>query len=164
MISEIGKWRTGYDSTTPELVPDNADLVFPYVPPSQFAWSQRQIDRFPHAGIARITVHGDAPDWLNASIIDVEKGAFTPQMAREFCIARNNFRPGTATVYFSESRLDEMNRALAGIHWLAFVALWDGIPRPIAGIPNLVAKQYLNTTNYDTSIVFDATWHKAPHN
>jgi hypothetical protein len=161
MIGPKDKWRTGYDAVHPQNIPRDAEMIFPYIAPSEFAWSQAAIDAFPHAAVARITVHGASPDWHHASIIDVERSAFDAAQARGFVVARNDFRPGTATVYCSLSRVPEIQYTLKGHLFNLWVADWDYKTDPPLNLPNLVAKQFMHTPGYDKSVVYDPRWHPA---
>ncbi|SRR6266567_41849 len=159
MIGPKSQWRFGYDSTTPEKIPRDAKMIFPYITPSEFAWTDKQIALFPDAIPVRITVHGMLPDWQQASIIDVEHGAFTPEQARKFVIRRNDFRPATATVYCNRATLPAVQAACHGLHWHLFLASPDGNPEEIPPIPNVVAKQFRFHGDWDESVVYDPTWH-----
>lgn len=165
-ISNKSLWRIGYDSIHPNLIPRVAEMVFPYVKPSQYAWTDAEIAMFTHADVARITVHGAHPDWRNASIIDVEgvrsdpaHFSFTPAQARQFVIDRNAFRPGTATVYCNLDKLPHVMDELQGLHWWLFLAHPGTRPEEVPPYANIVAKQYVDDVNYDKSVIYDASWH-----
>lgn len=161
MIGPVAQWRTGYDSVHPEMIPRDAQMVFPYLPPSEFAWSKSDLAMFPHSVKVFITVHGTEPDFHGASIIDVENGAFTVAQARRFVIDRNTFRPNTATVYCNLSTLPAIEAELRGLFWHLWLADYDGTTRPPPMLPNIVAKQYISRGSYDRSVVYDPSWHKS---
>lgn len=165
-IGDKTTWRIGYDSTVPENIPRDAEFIFPYVPPSRYAWSAAEIAMFPHAAVAHITVHGEEPDWRNASIIDVEGDrsdpssfSFTPEQARWFVHKRNEFRPGTATVYCNRDKLPLVQKACEGLHWWLWLAQPDGHPGIVPPYANCVAKQFNWVGMYDQSVIYDPGWH-----
>jgi hypothetical protein len=168
VIATRDQWRYGYDSTTPRAIPRDAQMVFPYVLPSQYAWTPAEIALFPHAVVVRITVHGTVPDYRQASIIDVEGNrsdpahfSFTPEQARQFVINRNRFRPDTATVYCNRDKLPSVQAALRGLSWHLWLAQPDNDPHVVPPYPNIVAKQYLWHRDYDKSVIYNPQWHHA---
>ena len=150
-------------------VPSDADLVAGY-DQGGFAWTTADWDRFPkaaHVRIATLTI-----DWRGASVIDSEVGALSPAQCRKFIIERDEFRPGTATVYRDRSGLPQLLKACAGLSYDLWLAWWIGhapSPEEIASVEavlpagvQLVAWQHTNMGAYDVSAVLDDDWHPEP--
>lgn len=164
-------WRYMYDGISADVpyIPRNAQMVAGYVPPSVYAWSPGDWARFPGVPHVRITVAGSEPDAKLASVVDVERGAFSPSQARLFVRQRNAFRPDTATVYVDEASLNDVLNACAGINywiWLAWYIMRPPTAADVAGIVarlrpgvRLAAWQYTTGQHYDLSAVINPDWH-----
>lgn len=164
-------WRFMYDGISEDVpyIPRNAQMVAGYVPPSIYAWSPGDYARFPAAQKVRITVAGSEPDAKLASVVDVERGAFTPAQARNFVRQRESFRPNTATVYCNESTLSSVTAACQGQRYWIWLAWYTGhIPSAaevvaiVARLPGgvrLAAWQYYSGLHYDLSAVIASDWH-----
>jgi hypothetical protein len=156
--------RIMYDSINLAGIPAGAQLVAHYVD-GRYAASDADVDRFPDAARVGITV--TTGDWRKASVIDVESGAMSPQDARAFVIARDQFRPGTATVYCNVSSLPHVVSACRGLDYHLWLAAWTPVRGGISLAPQgpstdgEVAIQWRNTPGYDESVVFDDHWHPA---
>jgi hypothetical protein len=154
---------------------DNPEALIAGYVDGRYAWTGAEFARFPRAAHVRITVFG-VPDWRAASVIDVEAGAFTPQDARSFLIARRAYRPGGETVYCSLSTLPQVRRACRGLPpynvWLAWYRPDAPTVEQVAGAvaqfgcadlaPSVVAVQWRPGGMWDESVVYDADWHPAP--
>jgi hypothetical protein len=166
--------RTMYDSSNPLAIPAGAGMVAGYVPPSRYAWTTADWQRFaiPESQKVRITVAGAEPDARAASVIDIETGAFSPAQVRNYVRERNAFRPGTATAYVNRSNVQAVVSAAAGLR------LWIWLANPIGTVPTpeqvatfegylpegmrLAAWQYAWLEDYDVSLVIADDWHRAP--
>src|SRR5258708_22845673 len=144
-------------------IPAAAGMVAGYVLPSPFAWTDTEWDRFPDAAHVRITVHGTLPDWRHASVVDVETGAFTPADARWFVLAREAYRPGSATGYCNLSTLPAVRMACRGLSYHLWLAVrWGKAPASLeevaqavrADLGGLVAVQWRDAGAFDQSVVF----------
>jgi hypothetical protein len=141
-----------YDSTTAADIPADAQLVAGYVD-GDFAWSQADFTRFPHA--ITITVFGGQV----ADVCDREAGDLTPDQAASW-IAQY---PGNI-VYCDRSAIPDILIAMrqAGIpasQFSLWIADWTGQAHMVS-IPgyNVVATQYANPAfgsggHYDLSLV-----------
>jgi hypothetical protein len=170
--------RRMLDTIGPEAAQlDVADMYAGYVD-GAYAWSAADFAQHPRAAHVRITVlPGPAGfgDYQAASIVDVERGALTPYQARQFVAARNEFRPGPATVYCNLSTLPAVRSACRGLTWRLWLA-WYVPVQPsaaqaasaiasVGGLPagvELVAVQWRNEPGFDESVVFDPEWHPQP--
>jgi hypothetical protein len=163
--------RTLYDALGQHAtsIPRGAQMVAGYAD-GDFKWSAADYAMFPRAARLAITVAAQVPDSHDASVIDVETGAFTPHDARGFVVARTAYRPaGLAAVYCNLSTLPAVRKACRGLAygiWLAhYTDRPPAAPEPAWG-PDVVAVQWRNgdTTGveYDQSVVFDADWHPQP--
>lgn len=147
--------RTMYDAVTAANIPTDATLVAGYID-ANFAWSDADWARFPHATLVRITVY----PWTNdGHVIDIEPGNWEPPDAPGWCRMRRAAGM-TPTVYTMRDWwqwcIDEFNRQgePQPLYWIAD---WDGeatLP------PGAVAKQYANSTmlgntGYDLNVVAD---------
>lgn len=173
--------RTMYDALGQHAtaIPRAAQMVAGYAD-GAFKWSPADWAMFPRAAHVAITVKNSEPDWHDASVIDVETGAFAPHDARGFIVGRTAYRPaGLATVYCNLSTLAAVRRACRGLTygiWLAHytdtepaltskVTLPTGQTIELHQIMGLVAVQWkagIGHVEYDTSVVFDADWHPQP--
>lgn len=163
--------RTMYDAIRQNVpaIPADADLVAGYVD-GLYAWTPADYARFPHAAHVRICVTTADPS--AASVCDRETNALSPAQAREFTIERNNYRPGTATVYVDWANLPQQLRVSAGLSWDLWLAWYighqpspDDVARVESVLPagvRLVAWQYRNAGPYDISAVLDDDWHREP--
>src|ERR1700689_208561 len=123
-MTDPATWRVMYDSADPSAIPDNAPMVAGYVPPSRYAWSPGDFARFPDRPHVHISVAGQEPDAALASVVDVETGAFVPAQARAFIREREQFRPGSATVYVNRSMLSSVLTACEGLAYSVWLAWW----------------------------------------
>jgi hypothetical protein len=175
-------WRYGFDSASGTAIPisvvnDNVVMGYPDRQPDP--WTPDDFERYQDAGasIARIT-QADPPDWASCSIADWEQGAiFDPPSLRRFVIRRNQFRPGTQTVYSDLDNLagdlqPPLARVLHGLTWKAWLAHWRPPSYPVPDdaeidhlqslLPphiDLVAVQFRPGSLFDRSVVIDPTWH-----
>lgn len=152
------------DSVTPSAIPlDSTAGVLAYAN-GAFKWSAGEISRFTDAGrvVARIDVNGDVPH--EASILDVEKFDATPQIARDWIRARNNFRPGTATIYTSRAALSELFDATEGLRYWLLIADWTGKPHqvkmPLPPGVKIAGVQFANLAQWDVSAIYADSWHR----
>lgn len=176
-------FRTMRDSTKPAQIPVDSQMAAGYVDGS-YQWAPEDWDRFPQAEKVRITVEPfnrqhvptgyPSGDYLRASVIDVETGAFSPADAARFLPARNRFRPETATAYCNKSTLPAVLRACRGhIYWLWLAWFLDRLPTvaELAEVAaqiepygvRLAAVQHTPGPAFDTSAVYAAGWHKGTH-
>jgi hypothetical protein len=168
-------WRTLYDAEAQHAaaIPRDAQLVAGYIPPSEFAWTDADWAEFPDAVHVRITVEGAEPDAHGASIIDVERGAFTALQAARFVRERKVLHPDRApTVYVDVANLSPVLSACRGLDYCIWIASWLGrrptpyevivMRRRMAAHATLVAWQYENMPYWDESVVLDPRWHPGP--
>lgn len=176
-------FRIMRDSTKPGLIPVTSEMVAGYVDGS-YQWAPEDWDRFPQAEKVRITVEPfnrqhlptgyPSGDYLRASVIDVETGAFSAADAARFLPARNHFRPETATAYCNKDKLPAVLRACRGhVYWL-WLAWFLGRPPTAAELGEVVAQiepygvrlaavQHTPGPAFDTSAVYATNWHKGAH-
>ncbi len=169
-----GDWPAMLDSAHPQGIPDSTPLVAGYVD-GDFEWSPEQFARFERS--LKITVEPFDPsgrptgypfgDYRQASIIDVESGAFSLASARRFVPARDHLHPGTAKVYCNKfTYIQQGRRALLGLEYKLWVAWFiDRVPTQ-ADVDALLAElrlpqgvelwgwQHTDGDAYDTSAVF----------
>lgn len=149
----------GYDSARPDLIPKDAQVVFPYAD-GNYAWADQREELFPQARYRLITVFGNA---AIASIADVEVGnpdLWPPDKARAFVIARHD-SGHRATIYCNRGDLPGVQQACNGLDYDVWLATLDGSqPTSIEGGGRLVAVQYQGGEDapYDVSVIWDETW------
>lgn len=157
--------RTMYDSTTPQVIPADAEMVAGYVN-GEFAWHPQDWDRFPHAVKVHITIMA-----VNeAGVLDIETGDATPEQAPGWVWARLSAGLKRPTLYVNRSNAQEVIDLCktAGLkpgtdYWL-WLATLDGTAT--TDLPGVVAIQDKGAGalgfNADSSIVLDPTWHTSP--
>jgi hypothetical protein len=140
-----------YDSVTPSAIPGGKAVATyadgPYAAsPSQLAG---------RSGVTWIDTNGSDP--RGASVLDVEPGDATPQMAATWASQRLDDHPhGTAVIYTMRSDWSATQAAISGLpRWQQHgVRYWIADP---TGVPHLVpgssATQWYWGTNYDISTV-----------
>jgi len=142
--------RTMYDSVNPARIPRDAQMVAGYVN-GPYKWSDADWALFPnaiHVGIAvRAAYNG-------GEVLDVEIGDATPGEAPGWVEMRRSLGVDP-TVYCNLSTWPSVVRefdsqGVAPPHY--WIAQYNGDPRIPAGA---IAKQYLNTANWDISSVAD---------
>lgn len=167
-------WRSMRDSSSPFAIPSSPapDIVAGYVD-GWPAWRMAGVwTRWPKSQHVRITVvpRELAEPWTEASIVDDEARAYDDLTSRRFVVARNGYRPGTATVYRQLSGLRALGRALQGLHYWVWVAFWpafptsaeiDAIRAELAPGARLAGIQYRNEGLFDSSVIIDPDWHPA---
>lgn len=153
--------RVMFDSTTPQAIPSNAEIVAGYVD-GAFRWHNSAWDRFPHAKQVRITV---TANHSRGNCLDVEKGDATPAQAPGWIRARQAAGIRYVTIYCNRSTLPAVDRACHGLSYYRWVATLDGTLH-IPGFTPLerpAAVQFANSTmagaNVDVSIVWEDQWH-----
>jgi hypothetical protein len=157
--------RIMYDNTVAHGIPAEADMVAGYID-GEFAWTASEWDVFPRA--AHVTIATSAS--TNAGdVLDVEKYDATPPQAGPWIARRKQAGLYRPTIYCDRVNIPAV-RAGTGDYVLGedydiWVADWTGAPHTVIapGPGELVAcsaVQYLNTSGYDLSVVFDDQW---PH-
>jgi hypothetical protein len=156
--------RVMFDSTTPEAIPPNAEIVAGYVDGS-FAWPASAWARFPHAQHVMISV---TADHSRGDCLDVENGDATPAQAPGWIRARHVAGATNVTIYCNRSTLPAVERACAGLSYYKWIATLDGTLF-IPGFPALAgpaAVQFAGASlagvNVDVSLVWEDNWHKRP--
>lgn len=152
------------DAVTPHLIPMiGLDGVFAYAN-GHYAWPEAEAERFRKAGkqVAHIDVNGTG--WRLARILDVERFDATPEDAAEWIPLRNKFRQD-ATIYHSRAGLPDLFAVTRGLKYSLIVADWTGRPHRVTdempeGVTN-VGTQYVNTRNWDATVIYDDAWLKA---
>ncbi len=149
--------RLMYDSTNGYDIPTSAAIVAGYID-GAYAWSQGEWDY--HSGAVHFRICAVTVD-PSAHCADIEAGALSPGDGAAFVYLKRQ-RGEEAYLYFSESRLGEIQAALstAGLDpyssYHAWVALWDGVNVQWDGAP---MKQFANPAlsggHYDLSWVLD---------
>jgi hypothetical protein len=162
--------RLMYDSTRPEQIPHDADMVLHPVN-GEFAWTPNP-GRWKSHQVVGYDALGQSDAWLHASMIDWETGMVQdPGKLLLFVRKRNEYRPDTATVYCDRSNVRRVTAILRGEPW--HLGLADptskqhvGEPDSISGpFDNLVFTQYrwppkgATEDFYDVSLVSDDRWH-----
>lgn len=155
------------DSVNPGLIQlDGTDGVLPYIN-GDYAWSLDEQQRFVIARkqLVRIDVIGNAP--YKASILDVERGDATPQIAQNWIQQRNAFR-SDATVYCDHANLDELFSATTGLHYWLLVADWTAVPHeldiPLPRGIRMAGTQFATVPNqFDVSAIYADGWHPVHH-
>ena len=139
----------GYDSVNPNLIPQNAHVVFPY-DDGLYKWDAKQY--FPSALHKGITVLGG----LASPIADVERYDLTPDDGIRW--AKSRFPEyGAGTIYCSIDPLGYIASGLVGTPHFYFVADPTGVAH-MYNIPGCVSTQYGGVVNqYDISLV-DLDW------
>lgn len=157
--------RTMFDSTTPDQIPADAEMVAGYIN-GTYAWDADAWARFPNAAQVHITVIA-----VNtAGVLDVETGDATPVQAPGWIKARRASGQPRPTVYVNRANHDAVVEACAdaglapGVHYWIWLATLDGtLPHPLPGVVAVQDKSaQILGFNADSSIVFDATWHPTP--
>lgn len=154
--------ETMYDSVNMADIPKDAKNVAYY---PRFSNPDVVNAMFPNAQKFAITQEMP-PNWQQSRVGDFELDALTWQSARDFLVARERFRPGTATAYASYDNLPLLKKGMGVLDftpWI-WVALWPAFPTANEiGVVNqavekiggkLAAIQYFNdqTRNYDISL------------
>lgn len=139
-----------------------------YYVDGRYAWSPAEIALFPHADHVTIAVRAST----NAGdVLDVETGDATPAEAAGWITARHAAGLYRPTVYCSESVVPAVRAAtghlILGRDYDIWVAHYDGSQAPPVppGLPaaSYAAKQYLATSGWDKSVVYDPGWpHRQP--
>ena len=115
----------GYDSTRPELIPHDAEVIFPYCD-GDYAWHGAQY--FPKAMYRYITVLGD-PD---AAIADYETGDIGFAELEAWSVDRNRKHPDAAKIVYCErAKVAEVKLIMHPYKWHLFLTTLDG-SRPAA--------------------------------
>lgn len=157
------------DSVTPAAIPlDGIQGVIGYAN-GRFRWHPADETRFRHAGLQVAHVDIDGTAWEAAAILDVERGDAGPAQAPDWIRKRNGFR-GDATIYCNLSTLPDVLAATSRIthpvtgSWWLWIAHFTGHPHiPPMDLPpgvRVMGCQYLNTENYDESVVVGDAWHR----
>jgi len=146
--------------------PDAAKVAY-YID-GLYAWSQADVDLFPHAGHVTIAVRAST----NAGdVLDVENGDASPDEAEAWIAMRKEaglFRP---TIYCSRSVVPAVRsgtgKYILGRDYDIWVADYDGVlaSPAVPGLPpgTFAAKQYRDAADFDVSDVYDAEWpHRTP--
>ncbi len=146
--------RTMFDSVNPAAIPHGAQMVAGYLN-GNYAWSAAAWKQFAHITTIRIDVIGNAP--LDAGVLDVENGDATPHQAPAWVKKRSaaGFR---ATIYCNKSTWPAVQAACKGLTVSYWIADWTHVPHEL---PGAVAVQWTNGAAFDTSAVYDNTWHPA---
>lgn len=138
-----------------------------------YGWSHDDFRYFRDKGFQTVGIsQRDPGDPRLCSVGDLEPGAMTKLGLRQFMVARDGFRPETATSYASIDNYPNVGQALTGLHYWAWVAWWPNYPSPSeisqikAQLPagaTLAAIQYFNdqVDDVDLSLVLDPAWHRA---
>lgn len=174
--------RIMLDSARPDMIPTTGEhMVAGYVDGS-YEWAPADWDGFAGQTKVRITVEPfnnlrqptgySSGNFKAASVIDHESGAFSIADTARFVPARDDFRPGSATIYTDEADLDKVlraNRAHGRAYWLWLAwflqrqpsdAEVKAIVARLAGTKaTLAAWQHTRGPAYDTSAVYAARWH-----
>lgn len=148
--------RSMYDSTRPDDIPRDAEMVAYYVD-GRYAWPQAWIDLFP----ASVKVSISAVGTRTAHVGDVEVGCIWPPENAVDWVLRARLDGYDPTIYVNERNdWEPTRRAFLAAdvpepHW--WVANYDGSPSIPAGA---VAKQFahppmLENRHYDLSVVAD---------
>jgi hypothetical protein len=156
--------RTMYDSTNPDDIPADAEMVAYYVD-GLYCWPQEWIDRFPNAVKVTISAIGKR----TAQVGDVEKGCIWPPANAVDWVLRARADGFDPTIYVNErndwapTRAAFDARGVAHPHW--WVANYNGVFDEerggwVASVPaGAVAKQYAHPPmigkHYDLSVVAD---------
>jgi hypothetical protein len=147
-----------YDSVDWQKIPADARMVAGYVD-GAYAWPPEAWARFPNAKHVRISVipPGDPKD---AGVLDVESGAASVADAPGFIRARRRNKK-RAVIYVERSLVADIRTACDGLDYGLWVADWTGQPHKLADMHLVVAVQWNGGVDlaYDTSEVFDRTWH-----
>lgn len=148
--------RSMYDSTRPDDIPRDAEMVAFYVD-GRYAWPQAWLDLFP----ASVKVSISAVGTRTAQVGDVEAGCIWPPANAVDWVLRARLDGYDPTIYVNERNdWEPTRRAFLAAdvpepHW--WVANYDGSPSIPTGA---VAKQYahppmLENRHYDLSAVAD---------
>ena len=150
--------RTMYDAVDWQRIPADAKMVAGYVD-GAYAWPAEAWARFPEAAHVRISVIPPG-DPKGAGVLDVEPGAASVDDAPPFIRARlhDNKR---AVIYAPRSLVADIRQACGDLEYGLWVADWTGKPHKLADMHRVVAVQWNGGADvtYDTSEVFDRTWH-----
>lgn len=145
-----------YDSVNYLEIPSDAQMVAIYANGPYAPDIGKVRERFPHpVVIIRIDIHGYS--WGLASVLDVERGAATPEMAPEWIRKRQALnKHHQCTIYANRSTMPQIQAACRGLTYTRWIADWR--PEPVE-YPGCVATQYKNTPTYDVSAVYNDAWH-----
>jgi hypothetical protein len=159
------QYRLMADSATPWRIPaafNSPDRLIAWYLDGRYAWSARQLARFPRAVKVAITVTGN----LDADVADVETGDMGPQDFADWLKARMAAGNRWHALYSDKDTKPGVDAAVeaAGLSnrdygwWAADPA---GEPHEV---PGALAVQYFWGTgaeNYDVSAVYASGWHPA---
>jgi len=147
-----------------------------------FAWQSSDWQRFDGRPRVRITVEPfnrlgkptgyTSGNFHDASVIDHETGAFSISDTVRFVPSRNEFRPGSATIYTDENDLEAVlraNRAHDQQYWVWLAWYIRHVPTDADILhvlslmhgfkARLAAWQHTPGPLFDTSAVLAAGWH-----
>lgn len=142
-----------YDSTTPGVIPADAEVVAGYVD-GLYRWTDADWARFPNAVKVRIAVF----PWTNdGDVLDCEAGDATPEQCPGWLAMRLAKEPGKRfTIYCNTSTIAAVRRACAGIPFDWWAAHYTGEAHLE---PTSVATQWTdrgpNGENVDVSLCSD---------
>jgi hypothetical protein len=130
-----------------------------------YAWTTAEWNLFPHAVKVHISITASAN---TGDVLDVEQGDATPAQAKAWIEMRKRAGLYRPTIYCSRSVIPAVRQAtgnlVLGRDYDIWAADYTGQPHQVVapGTPSALcaATQYINTTGYDASVVYDDGW---PH-
>lgn len=148
--------RKMYDSTNPNAIPTNAQLVAGYLAPSPYAWTTAAWARFPNSVKVQIAVRAST----NAGqVLDVESGDATAEQAPGWVTMRRAAGQDP-TVYCSEGSWGSVQSAFASQnvaqphYWVAAYP-GGGAVIPVGAVAHQYADPSSSGGDWDLSIVAD---------
>jgi hypothetical protein len=145
----------GYDSSRPEMIPDNPAAIFPYAD-GKFAWSHKMFHNVPYR---YITIHGD----IHADIADYEQGAI---FGREPLLAwargrMSRYPDADLTIYTDRANFPAVFGIMSDTPWHLFLSVGtDPIVTEYQGMHVRACQEF--GIGYDIDHVFDDGWLNRP--
>lgn len=128
-----------------------------YYTDGNYAWSAAEIALFQHNFHVSVTVFGG-----NADVCDCETGDMTVGEAVAWVIKQKAAGYDRPTIYRSLGGMQDIRNAtgklIMGEDWDAFIADYDRTQTNVYA--GEAAKQFVSTSDYDESVVYDDAW---PH-
>lgn len=158
--------RKMYDSTDPNAIPADAEIVAYY----PHAWGS---DMSKHSAALQLRIDNTGAHADDCHALDVESGAASITTAAEWIQSWHKLHPEgmhiangevfKPVIYISTSNLSALRSACSGLVYDVWAAQWDG---GTTQIPGCFARQYADPKtsggDYDVSFVYDDTWGHAP--
>jgi hypothetical protein len=156
--------RRMYDATRSNatvLVPLKPSMVAIYLTGSpDIRWTSKEVQLFPNAQFVRIDQGGQTSPQFEATVFDVEPGAWTMGNAVAACKECTAERP---TIYCDRSDYLTVPASFSDDLWIAAPGLTDAQAIALAAKDKrIVAVQNVFAGSFDSSLVIDPNWPNLP--